>query len=85
METGRGTWSLVKELRGKKTSNVNNVSNPAETENLLLSATDLFKRNFNDQSDCELKKFEDEPWNPMFSASDVENELRKLNERKAAG
>lgn len=85
METCRGTWALIRELRGKKTSNTHIVSNPAETEKLLSSATDLFKSNFNHQSDCELKKIEDEPWNPMFSVSDVEKELSKLNERKAAG
>lgn len=85
METCRGTWALVNEVRGKKTSNTHNVANSAETEKLLLSATDLFKSNFNDQPDCELKEIEDEPWNPMFSVSDVEKELSILNERKSAG
>ena len=84
-ETCRGTWTLVNELRGKKTSSTHNTSNPAETNNLLLSATDLFKSNFNDQPDCQLKEILDEPWNPMFSVSDVERELTTLNERKSAG
>ena len=36
METCRGTWALVKEIRGKKTSNTYNVSNPEETEKILV-------------------------------------------------
>ena len=85
LETCRGTWALVRELQGKNCSNSHIASSRKETEELLLSATALFKSNFNDRPDCILKEINDEQWCPMFSVSDVEKELNSLNERKSAG
>ena len=86
LETCKGTWNLVKELRGKTNALLHDhSSNREELDNLLSSVTNLFQSNFNDQADAELHDIIDEPWHPVFSLFDVKKELISLNERKSAG
>jgi hypothetical protein len=85
LKTCKGTWAIVREIQGKNSSNSRITLSNEETKKLISSAADLFKCNFNDRSDCVLKKINDEPWYPMFSVSDVERELSNLNESKSAG
>jgi hypothetical protein len=87
LESSRGMWNIVKELRGKKNVSRNcQPSNQRDIDNLLLTLTTNFQANFNDQMDAVLQTINDDGlWQPNISVSDVERGLISLNERKSVG
>ena len=87
LDSSRGMWNIVKELRGKKNVSLNRQpSNQGDMDNMLLTLTTNFQANFNDQLDAMLQTINDDGlWEPQISVSDVERELMSLNERKSVG
>ena len=87
LDSCRGMWNIVKELRGGKNVSRNyQPSNHEDMDNLLLTLTANFQANFNDQMDAVIQTINDNGlWEPSISVYDVERELMSLNERKSVG